>query len=79
VRLLPIAVLLVSCAGIVAGVLVGLAARSVRAGVASLLELWVAASLLHLTADASWAGVGTAAILVAVRTILVLAFGASRA
>jgi hypothetical protein len=77
VTLIPIAVLAVSCAGIVAGATVGLAARSVRAATGSMLELWMAASLLHLTASGSWAAVGGAAILVAVRAMLSRVFRAT--
>jgi hypothetical protein len=70
-------VLLVSAAGVVAGMLVGLRARSVRAGVGTMLELWMAASLLRLSADTSWAAIGTVAVLFAVRSLLSRAFGAS--
>jgi hypothetical protein len=67
---LTTAVILVSAAGVIAGALVGLAARSLRAGVASMLELWTAAALWRLTEDASWTAIGTAGTLVAVRAVL---------
>jgi hypothetical protein len=68
--------LLVSAAGVIAGMLVGWAARSPRAGIGSMLELWMAASLLHLSESASWAAVGSAATLVAMRAMLGRTFAA---
>jgi hypothetical protein len=49
---------------------VAFASRSVRPFIAAMLELWVAAGLLRLSADASWTAIGTAAALIAVRTLL---------
>ena len=68
------AVLLVSGGGTIAGALVGLASRSVRAGIASMLELWMAASLLRLSADESWASLGTVAAIATVRVVLARVF-----
>jgi hypothetical protein len=69
--------LAVSAAGVIAGMLVGLRARSVLAGVGAMLELWMAASLLRLTEDGSWAAIGTVAVLFTVRSMLSRALGAA--
>jgi hypothetical protein len=67
-------VLALSAGGVVVGLLVGLVSRQASSAVAALLELWMAAGLLRLTADASWAALGSAASIVALRTIAKAAF-----
>jgi hypothetical protein len=66
---MPAIVLMVSAAGVIAGVLIVLLCRQFVSAVVVALELWMAAGLLHLAVDASWAALGTAAAIVAMRTI----------
>jgi hypothetical protein len=63
-------VLMVSAAGVIAGLLIVFVCRQFASAVATALELWMAAGLLHLAVDASWAAVGSAAAIVAIRTIV---------
>jgi hypothetical protein len=65
----PAGVLLVSVAGVVAGMAVGAARREARVGFAVMLELWTAASLLRLSVDATWLAIGASAMLVVLRKV----------
>jgi hypothetical protein len=64
--------------GIVAGALVGLASRRVSMAIAVALDLWTAASLIHLTEDQSWSAIATAAGIVGIRKAATRAFFAAR-
>jgi hypothetical protein len=61
-------------AGVLVGVLVGLASRRVPGAIAIALDLWTAASLLHLTEDQSWAALATVAGVVGIRKLTTRAF-----
>ena len=67
---MPTVVLMVSAAGVIAGILIVSLCRQFASAVAAALELWMAAGLLHLAVDASWAAVGSAAAIVAIRMIV---------
>jgi hypothetical protein len=60
---------MVTAAGVFAGVLIVLVCGQFVSAVGALLELLLAAGLLHLAVDASWAAVGSAASIAAIRTI----------
>ena len=62
--------LAVAAAGIFAGMVVALRTRSLREGIRVALDLWTAAGLLKLAADASWAAIAIAAIVVALRHLI---------
>ncbi|CAN5881925.1 hypothetical protein BH11MYX3_BH11MYX3_18970 [soil metagenome] len=59
-------------AGVFAGVITAWSARSVRTGTTSMLELWTAAGLLKLGAEASWQTIAIAAAVVAIRKLVTL-------
>jgi hypothetical protein len=61
--------LIVSAAGVIAGLLIVLVCRKFFSAVAVVLELWMAAGLLNLAVDASWSALGAAASIVAIRTM----------
>lgn len=60
---------LVAAAGTVTGVAVLGATRDLRTASRCAVELWTAAGLLHLAADAAWPSIGGAAVVVAVRKV----------
>ncbi len=62
--------LAVAAAGIVAGVVVAMRTRSLREGIRVALDLWTAAGLLKLAADASWSAIAITAIVVALRHLI---------
>jgi hypothetical protein len=64
------AALIVSVAGVLAGLFVAMRARNLRAGVSVMLALWTAATLLRLSANASWPALGAAATLVSFRKLV---------
>lgn len=55
--------------GTLAALVCAAATRSVRDGVRVGLELWMAAGLLHLAADAAWSAIGSAAAVILVRKL----------
>ncbi len=72
-----LAALVVAAFGVVVALVVCLATRDVRAGILAGIELWTAAGLLHLTADAAWSALGSAAAVVAVRKLAAAGLRAS--
>lgn len=64
--------------GIVLAVLGWLRTHELHASVALMLDLWVAAGLLHLTHDASWRAIAGAATIIAIRKLVVHGLDASR-
>jgi hypothetical protein len=71
VTLLDLAALLLSAAGLCAPPLAA-TAGSYRAGLAMMMELWMAAGLLRLTHAPGWQTLFVAAVLVCLRKVLVL-------
>lgn len=65
------AALAVSAAGVIAGVVTFVGMRRISSALAATLELWTAAGLLRLTADATWKAVAIAATLVLIRKLVV--------
>lgn len=61
-----------AAAGLVALFLAGIVTRNPRSGLPIMLELWMAAGLLRLSDDPSWEAVALAAIVVGIRTLVVL-------
>ena len=61
-----------AAAGLVALVLACIVTRDPRTGLPILIELWMAAGLLRLSDDPSWETVAMAAIIVVIRTLVLL-------
>jgi uncharacterized membrane protein len=70
---MPAVVLMVSAAGVIVGLLIVFRCRQFASAIAAALELWMAAGLLRLAVDASWVAIGSAAAIVAIRTIVKIA------
>lgn len=70
---MPPFVLMISAAGVFVGLLIVFLCRQFASAIAAALELWMAAGLLRLAVDASWAAVGSAAAIVAIRTVVKIA------
>jgi hypothetical protein len=66
--------LAIAAAGILAGMIVATRTRSLREGIRVALDLWTAAGLLKLAADASWSAIAVAAIVVALRHLISASF-----
>jgi hypothetical protein len=73
VSLLDVAALVVSAAGVAVAIVAAATTGAVRGGLAAMLELWMAAGLLHLSAAPSWNRIATAAVVIAVRKLVVSA------
>jgi len=67
---MPAVVLMVSAAGVVVGLFIVFLCRQLASAIAAALDLWMAAGLLGLAVNVSWAAVGSAAAIVAIRTIV---------
>ncbi|MBW8487268.1 DUF1622 domain-containing protein [Actinomadura parmotrematis] len=76
--LLQLAALCCVVAGLVAGGAVGLATRSLRAGLPVALDFWLAAGLLRLGADPGWTSLLATAAIVAVRRLVTWSLGTAR-
>jgi hypothetical protein len=63
--------LLVTAAGVVVGAVIAIASGSVRIAIPPMLELFTAAGLLRLGADARWSALATAASIVVLRRVVV--------
>lgn len=57
-------------AGVVVAAVIGMRTRSVRVASSAMLELWTAAGLLRLTADAAMTNLAVAAIIVVLRHVV---------
>lgn len=64
--------------GVICGILVTTSTRSLRDGLLAMLELWVAGGLLRLSAESSWAAIGTAAVVILLRKVLSYGVATSR-
>jgi hypothetical protein len=62
--------LAIVAAGVVAGMIVSASRQSLRDGIKATLDLWMAAGLLKLAADATWSAIAIAAIVVTLRHLL---------
>lgn len=69
-NVLDAASVFVAALGVVAGVVVSSTTGRLRVAVQCALELWTAAGLLHLVADAGWRAIGSAALVIAVRKLV---------
>jgi len=67
--LLAAAALVVAGLGVVAGTVVFLAARDLRAAAGAALDLWMGAGLLHLAAMPSFPSIAISAAIIAVRKL----------
>ena len=65
-----VAALTLSAAGVVAGLVAVVTMRRFGLALAAALELWTAAGLLRLTADATWKPLATAAAIIVIRKLV---------
>jgi hypothetical protein len=72
-----VAPILVAVALVVSGLVLA-STRSPATALAVLLDLLLAAALLHLSADAAWSAIGSAALVVVIRKVASLGLSAGR-
>jgi hypothetical protein len=72
-----VAPILVAAALVVSGLVLA-STRSPATALAVLLDLLLAAGLLHLSADAGWTAIGSAALVVVIRKVVALGLSAGR-
>jgi hypothetical protein len=72
-----VAPILVAAALVVSGLVLA-STRSPATALAVLLDLLLAAGLLHLSADAAWSAIGSAALVVVIRKVAGLGLSAGR-
>jgi hypothetical protein len=63
--------LLVSAAGVIVGLVIAMTSGSLRAAIPPMLELFTAAGLLRLGADARWPVLATAPVIVLLRRLVI--------
>ena len=76
---LTAAALVLTAAGLCAGLAVAAAGRHPLLALTVALELWLAAGLLRLADQRSWRAIATAAAIVAMRKLLTTTFALARA
>lgn len=67
--ILAAAAIVVAALGVVAGTLVFVAARDLRAAAGAALDLWMGAGLLHLAASSSFSSIAISGAIIAVRKL----------